>query len=359
MPPTDSLATAERRTPPAGRLLSPQAVVDAAERLAAPSPVVSGILRTLDEGAAPARAISSQLAASPELTVHVLRLANSAMFGQRVDSLERAVVRIGERTLRAVLLAASTYRLMEGPLPVYGLPRLALFRHSSEVAETAQTIVRGQSGAYQGQAYLAGLLHDIGKPIIAAATAGRLGPEAALARGDILAEHELLGTDHAQVAGWIATRWSLAPDLAEALQHHHDEKPPAHPVARAVWLADLVVWAGNGDDDAMDRLPDAAQACGIGTDAMEAGPGRHQGGRGAEAPAGTHRPRDTGPSHAGRGAHRQAGRARTRVRTLDRAQPPAPRLPKARRLRPVAGVAPGARARLGLRVPLRAGRSRG
>ena len=269
MPPTDSLATAERRTPPAGRLLSPQAVVDAAERLAAPSPVVSGILRTLDEGAAPARAISSQLAASPELTVHVLRLANSAMFGQRVDSLERAVVRIGERTLRAVLLAASTYRLMEGPLPVYGLPRLALFRHSSEVAETAQTIVRGQSGAYQGQAYLAGLLHDIGKPIIAAATAGRLGPEAALARGDILAEHELLGTDHAQVAGWIATRWSLAPDLAEALQHHHDEKPPAHPVARAVWLADLVVWAGNGDDDAMDRLPDAAQACGIGTDAME------------------------------------------------------------------------------------------
>lgn len=279
---TGTLATPRRRT--ATGSLTAQAIAEAAERLAAPSPVVIGILGMLDEGSAPARAISARLASSPELTVHVLRLANSAMFGNRVDSLERAVVRIGERTLRALLLAASTYRLLEGPLAIYGQPRLALFRHSSEVAQTAQTIARRQSSAYHGQAYLAGLLHDIGKPIIAAAVGEHVGEP--IAHGDVAAERERLGTDHAQVAGWVARRWSLAPELCEALEHHHDPAPPQHPIARAVWLADIAAWAVSGDEAALERLPLAAHGCGLGTDSIEQVLAAVQGTEGPRRPPG-------------------------------------------------------------------------
>jgi putative nucleotidyltransferase with HDIG domain len=268
VPPTETLPNGAKAVATASGL-APRAITEAAERLAAPSPVVVGVLRMLDDGAAPARSVSAQLAASPELTVHVLRLANSAMFGQQVDSLERAVVRIGERTLRALLLAASTYRLMEGPLPIYGTPRLALFHHSTEVAQMAQAIARRQSNAYASQAYLAGLLHDLGKPIIAGAAAGRVSPDVRIAHGDVAAERGTIGGDHAQVGGWIAKRWSLSPDIAEALEHHHDTIPPSHPVARAVWLADVVAWAANGDEAAIERLPDAAQSCGMGTDVTE------------------------------------------------------------------------------------------
>ena len=207
VPPSEVLS-GETVTAPVAAGLTAQAVIEAAERLAAPSPVVVGVLRMLDDGGAPARAVSAQLAASPELTVHVLRLANSAMFGQPVDSLERAVVRIGERTLRALLLAASTYRLMEGPLPIYGMPRLALFHHSTEVAQMAQSISRRQSNASAGQAYLAGLLHDLGKPIIASAAASRVPVDLRIEHGDVALEREAVGADHAQVGGWIATRWS-------------------------------------------------------------------------------------------------------------------------------------------------------
>jgi len=244
-----------------------QQITDAAERLAAPSSVVVGVLRVLDEGTAPARTVAERLQASPELTVHVLRLANSALFGQRVDSLERAVVRIGERTLRALLLAASTYRLLEGPLALYGQPRLALFHHSSEVATMAQGIARRHSSAYSSLAYLGGLCHDLGKPIIASAVGRSV--QGTIPPGDVEAERQLLGTDHARVGGWVARRWSLPSEVSDAMDEHHAPDPPEHPVARSVWLANIAVHASRGEPDQIERLGHAAAACGISSDQLE------------------------------------------------------------------------------------------
>jgi putative nucleotidyltransferase with HDIG domain len=244
-------------------------VAEAAERLAAPSAVVTGVLQLLDEGSAPVRLIAARVAQSPELSVQVLRLANSALFTEPVDALDRAVVRIGQRTLRGLLLAASTYRLLEGPMPAYGLPRLALFRHSGQVAEMAQSLARRTAGALAPQAYLAGLLHDIGKPILATVAQERadlLGPVRVTCIAD---ERRLFGTDHAKAGTWIARRWGLPEDLCVAMEHHHDAAPPAEPVARAVWLADVAVHAGDGHPAAIARLPEAAAACGLADDALE------------------------------------------------------------------------------------------
>lgn len=255
-------------TAPPARV-SARIVAEAAERLAAPSAVVTGVLQLLDEGSAPVRLIAARVAQSPELSVQVLRLANSALFTEPVDALDRAVVRIGQRTLRGLLLAASTYRLLEGPMPAYGLPRLALFRHSGQVAEMAQSLARRTAGALAPQAYLAGLLHDIGKPILATVAQERadlLGPVRVTSIAD---ERRLFGTDHAKAGTWIARRWGLPEDLCVAMEHHHDAAPPAEPVARAVWLADVAVHAGDGHPAAIARLPEAAAACGLADDALE------------------------------------------------------------------------------------------
>ena len=55
-------------------------VAEAAERLSAPSTVVSGVLELLDGGSAPVRLIAARVAQSPEIAAQVLRLANSALF---------------------------------------------------------------------------------------------------------------------------------------------------------------------------------------------------------------------------------------------------------------------------------------
>ena len=267
--PTFPAAAPDAASPGTARV-SARAVAEAADRLAAPSPVVVGVLRVLDDGGASARLIAARVAQSPELAAQVLRLGNSALFVEPVDTLERAVVRIGDNTLRGLLLAASTYRLLDGPVPAYGLPRVYLLRHSGEVAGTAQQIARSRSAAGASQAYLAGLLHDLGKPILAmVADEQRLDVPPGAIRG-IDDERALFGTDHARVGAWIARRWGLPEDLCLALERHHDALPPAEAVAQPVWLADIAAHASDGDPAATERLREGALACGLGPDALEA-----------------------------------------------------------------------------------------
>jgi putative nucleotidyltransferase with HDIG domain len=246
-----------------------RAVAEAADRLSAPSPVVAGVLQLLDEGSAPVRLIGARVSQSPEIAAQVLRLGNSALFSEPVDTVERAIVRIGERTLRGLLLAATTYRLLEGPLAAYGFPRLYLLRHCGEVAVMAQSLARLGPAALASQVYLAGLLHDLGKPILATIAEDRgldVGDEGVTS---IARERELFGTDHARVAAWIGRRWGLPEDLCLAMERHHDAEPPGEAVARPVWLADIAVRASGGDEAAIARLPVAAAACGLAPDVLE------------------------------------------------------------------------------------------
>jgi putative nucleotidyltransferase with HDIG domain len=266
---TISHAPAGAEIPPPDARVTARVVAEAADRLAAPSPVVAGVLQLLDEGSAPVRLIAARVAQSPEIAAQVLRLGNSALFSEPVDTLERAVVRIGERTLRGLLLAASTYRLLEGAVAAYGFPRLYLLRHCGEVAVMAQSLARRGPAALASQAYLAGLLHDLGKPILATVADDRaldVGPEGVTT---VVRERELFGTDHARVGAWIARRWGLPEDLCLAMERHHDAAPPPEAVARPVWLADVAVRAGSGDEEAVARLPEAAAACGLASDALE------------------------------------------------------------------------------------------
>jgi len=266
MPTFPALSDASPSAPPAR--VTARIVAEAADRLAAPSPVVAGVLQLLDLGSAPVRLIAARVSQSPEIAAQVLRLGNSALYSEPVDTIERAVVRIGERTLRALLLAATTYRLLEGAVAGYGFPRLYLVHHAGEVATMAQSLARRGPTAFVSQAYLAGLLHDLGKPILAH-VAGEKGLVAEGGITSVAQERELFGTDHARVGAWIARRWGLPEDLCLAMERHHDPVPPGEAVARPVWLADIAVHAAAGDADAIARLPEAAEACGMPPDALE------------------------------------------------------------------------------------------
>jgi putative nucleotidyltransferase with HDIG domain len=267
--PTFPAATTTDASPaaPTARVTA-RIVAEAADRLAAPSPVVNGVLQLLDQGTAPVKLIAARVSQSPEIAAQVLRYGNSALFTEPVETIERAIVRIGERTLRGLLLAASTYRLLEGAVAGYGFPRLYLVRHSGEVATMAQSLGRRGAAALMTQAYLAGLLHDLGKPILAA-VADERGLEVEGGLGSIAQERSIFGTDHAKVGAWIARRWGLPEDLCLAMERHHDADPPGEAVARPVWLADIAVHAAAGDPVAMARLPGAAEACGMTSDALE------------------------------------------------------------------------------------------
>jgi putative nucleotidyltransferase with HDIG domain len=263
---------APRAADPAGPgapVVSGREIAELADRLTAPSSMVAGILALLDDQAAPLRMVATRVGQSPEIAARVLRLANSVLYGQPCSTLDQAVVRVGVQSLRALLLAAQTYPLMSASLAAYHLPRLALVRHSAEAAEAAQSVARQVDGQVAQEAYLAALLHDLGKPIlaIAAETRGLAIPAGA----DVVAwEREVMGVDHARVGAWVCNRWSLPEGVVRAIGLHHHEHPPEAPLALSVWLADAVVHARAGDAGAAERALAGARERGIAPDALEA-----------------------------------------------------------------------------------------
>lgn len=160
------------------------------------------------------------------LAARTLRLANSPFYGmpRRVTSLNDAATLLGMRTLRSMALAAG----FAGHLPAphcAGFDHPAFWRHGLAGALAAGALA-GALEMDEGQAFTAGLLHDIGQ--LALATGFPVPYAAALANAQRHglplreAERASLGIDHAAVGALIAEQWRFAPEVVEAIAGHHD-----------------------------------------------------------------------------------------------------------------------------------------
>lgn len=141
-----------------------------ADQLVLPTmPVVAAqaldLLRHPDVGA---REIAQLLEKDPVIAARALRLATSAAFaGSRKLSLQEAVARLGTKAVRALLVEASTRRIFTSRNPVINEQLTQLWEHSVAVGLIARDVLAVTGGADSEAAYLAGLLHDVGKPIVA------------------------------------------------------------------------------------------------------------------------------------------------------------------------------------------------
>ncbi len=185
------------------------------------------------------------------LASHVLRLAGSAVFSaQRVSSLLQAITRLGVAGLRQVaLLVAAEAQLFRVPGREADVRRV--LAHSCLAATFAREVarLRRQNGE---EAFLAALLHDVGKPTLWAALAM---PERRARAGVVDAELDaIVDRHHARAGSLVAGAWRLSPPIVDAIAHHHD---PFDELAHGVALADaLAHWAEGParDELAADRL---------------------------------------------------------------------------------------------------------
>ena len=106
----------------------------------------------------------------PPLTANVLRLANSAAYGGggNVRTIEQAVSRLGNQKIKVLLVEASASRMFQSRDPRIVEANAGVWEHSMAVALLARDLCALSSDGDAEGAYLAGLLHDVGKPIVAA-----------------------------------------------------------------------------------------------------------------------------------------------------------------------------------------------
>lgn len=164
------------------------------------------------------------------LAARVLKLVNSPFFARRsaVTSIAQATVVLGLKSLKSLVLATKTSALLDRQLTPYGMDAGGSWKHAIGTAALAKHIAKksGFHGDEQEALFVAGLLHDVGKVILAPhiSRVQREFDAALTHHGDsvVLAEEEIIGISHSEVGGRMAEKWQLDSALASLIRHHHD-----------------------------------------------------------------------------------------------------------------------------------------
>ncbi|MGD9161040.1 MAG: HDOD domain-containing protein [Desulfobacteraceae bacterium] len=183
------------------------------------------------------------------ISARIIRLCNSAYFKQNneVDSIERALVVLGEKRLLQMVVSASMEGFFNNDSGGYSLCKGGLFKHAVGTALICEKLASCNKEISSDIAYTAGLLHDIGK-IALDQFLDRVYPlfyRRTQERNETLVnvEKEVFGLTHTEAGGKLAEMWGLPERLIDVIRYHHNPEEAEHDndLNYLVYLADLLM----------------------------------------------------------------------------------------------------------------------
>jgi HD-like signal output (HDOD) protein len=206
--------------------------------------IVLQLHRVLDDPDAGAAEVAAVIEKDPALTARLLRVANSAAFsrgGRTLGSVAVAVGHLGVNQVRSICMVLAVVKAFGGRPGRIDHQRLWV--HAATVAATARRFWEhfdDGSGIKAEDAYVGGLLHDVGFLIL-----DQYFPEdlAEVLHGaeqvpgpSWTIEEEHLGLDHGAIGGLLIGRWSLPTYTAEAVANHHHPEQALPEFMRLAWV---------------------------------------------------------------------------------------------------------------------------
>lgn len=194
--------------------------------------VAAKALRALNNPNTSAPKIAAVIQEDQGLTARVLQVANSAVYGltREVKSLPQASMLLGFDTLKSIIITVSARGLYKR----FGLVERDLWQHSVACAIAAQQVADFKDVPGKEEAFVAGLMHDVGKVVMNNSERDRFMKSCELRKDrgmtDIEAEQEVFGFTHADVGSLLVKRWGLSEALQHAVFLHH-EPDLAHSLA--------------------------------------------------------------------------------------------------------------------------------
>lgn len=188
--------------------------------------VLVGISRVASNELSRVDDLADMILKDQALTMRLLRIANSAqyaMYSQRVTTVSKAVVLMGFESVRAMAMGAEMYRLLSALTKAGGVLE-RFWKDAMAVAVTSQELAELMGLDNVEEAFVAGLLHDVGKLIFA-----QLEPEKAKRiyslniTGQMQLEEEtrIFGVNHAEIGAELARRWGLPNEIRVSMESHH------------------------------------------------------------------------------------------------------------------------------------------
>lgn len=210
-----------------GLKVSLESLVAQVRDLPALSAVALRVMQIASDDDSSPRGIAQCISKDPSFAARVLKLANSAYYGlpRTVSTISEAVTLLGNRTVRNMAIMAATQDTLGRAVTGYELGAGDLWRHALASAMTAQMLAEEIRYADPEAAFVAGLLHDVGKVVLGLHVEEAIAPiQQWMQENDgtfIEAERAILGFDHAEVGGRVALHWNLPLALAQAIAWHH------------------------------------------------------------------------------------------------------------------------------------------
>jgi len=191
--------------------------------------VYSELVSMLNNVAYTVEELGTVVARDPAMSTRVLALVNSSFYGLRgkIADPGEAVLFLGVDTMKSLVLGTHLFQPLPQRLPAgFSAPRL--WAHSLRCAEAAHMIARslGANQQVAHETYIAGLMHDIGKLLLAANLPEEYGEAIGIASrpaGTLTAaERERFGADHAEVGGYYLGLLGLPVPIIDAITYHHN-----------------------------------------------------------------------------------------------------------------------------------------
>lgn len=168
------------------------------------------------------------ISVDPGMSSRVLNIVNSAYYGlpRKIASVKEAVIFLGFKAIRHIAMSAGVFEMFVGKADHQNLRRRAWWCHSLDTALCARLIGSQLPNSVPGETYTAGLLHDIGKPLL-----DRYGGcsydevEKLIQQGvpPLEAERAVYGCDHAELGHAVSLHWRFPENLAQAIGCHHQD----------------------------------------------------------------------------------------------------------------------------------------
>jgi HD-like signal output (HDOD) protein len=229
-------ATLDPKTAPAAAAAAPtaadaKALVAAAVKkvsaIATLPEITTRIIKTVEDPKSTASQLHKIVAHDPALVTRILKVVNSAFYGLpgQIGSVERAIVLLGLNAVKNLAVAASLGQLFRGVKLCEGYTAKDLWTHCIAVAITARELARQMKFPYADEAFLAGLIHDIGilvslhvQPEKLKQVCERVQKEG----GDFCAvERQIYGVDHQQLGQGLAEQWKFTQPCQLVAGFHH------------------------------------------------------------------------------------------------------------------------------------------
>jgi putative nucleotidyltransferase with HDIG domain len=193
------------------------------------------------------------------ISAKVLQLVNSAFFGvtRGISDIQTAVSYLGMTILQDLVLSVEVFRTFQPKTAIPGFSLDEFHQHSQLSARIASGI--GHTARLSNAVVVGGLLHDIGKLVIAERAPEHFARAVQGVHEErrplFMIEEELIGVSHAEVGAYLLSLWGLPSPIVEAVAHHHHPQRVPHErldMISVVYLANVLAHEHSGDERGLD-----------------------------------------------------------------------------------------------------------